>query len=174
MQGENEKLLHMEDYLGKRVIGQKEAIAAVSDAVRRSRCRHLRPEPSDRIVPVPRPHRCGQDRTGQGARRLPVRRREGHGPHRHVRIHGEGFSLAPDRCGSGLRGLRAGRPADRGRAPPPVFRGAVRRGREGQSGDLRRAAGARRWPPDRWPGQDRGLQEHDPDHDLPTSARSSS
>ena len=37
MQGENEKLLHMEDYLGKRVIGQKEAIAAVSDAVRRSR-----------------------------------------------------------------------------------------------------------------------------------------
>ena len=36
MQGENEKLLHMEDYLGKRVIGQKEAIAAVSDAVRRS------------------------------------------------------------------------------------------------------------------------------------------
>ena len=37
MQGENEKLLHMEDYLGKRVIGQKEAIVAVSDAVRRSR-----------------------------------------------------------------------------------------------------------------------------------------
>ncbi|MFR6390751.1 MAG: ATP-dependent chaperone ClpB [Bifidobacterium angulatum] len=37
MQGENEKLLTMEDYLGKRVIGQKEAIKAVSDAVRRSR-----------------------------------------------------------------------------------------------------------------------------------------
>ena len=37
MQGENEKLLSMEDYLGKRVSGQKEAIAAVSDAVRRSR-----------------------------------------------------------------------------------------------------------------------------------------
>ena len=37
MQGENEKLLHMEEYLGKRVIGQKEAIQAVSDAVRRSR-----------------------------------------------------------------------------------------------------------------------------------------
>lgn len=37
MQGENEKLLHMEDYLGKRVIGQEEAIVAVSDAVRRSR-----------------------------------------------------------------------------------------------------------------------------------------
>ena len=37
MQGENEKLLHMEDYLSKRVIGQEEAIATVSDAVRRSR-----------------------------------------------------------------------------------------------------------------------------------------
>ena len=37
MQGENEKLLHMEEYLGKRVIGQREAIKAVSDAVRRSR-----------------------------------------------------------------------------------------------------------------------------------------
>ena len=37
MQGENEKLLHMEDYLSQRVIGQKEAIATVSDAVRRSR-----------------------------------------------------------------------------------------------------------------------------------------
>ena len=37
MQGENEKLLNMEDFLGRRVIGQKEAIKAVSDAVRRSR-----------------------------------------------------------------------------------------------------------------------------------------
>ncbi|WP_018142499.1 ATP-dependent chaperone ClpB [Alloscardovia criceti] len=37
MQGENEKLLHMEEELGRRVIGQKEAVRAVSDAVRRSR-----------------------------------------------------------------------------------------------------------------------------------------
>lgn len=37
MQGENEKLLHMEETLGERVIGQKEAIADVADAVRRSR-----------------------------------------------------------------------------------------------------------------------------------------
>lgn len=37
MQGENEKLLHMEDELAARVIGQKKAISAVSDAVRRSR-----------------------------------------------------------------------------------------------------------------------------------------
>ncbi|MCH4209743.1 ATP-dependent chaperone ClpB [Bifidobacterium sp.] len=37
MQGENEKLLHMEGALSRRVIGQGEAIRAVSDAVRRSR-----------------------------------------------------------------------------------------------------------------------------------------
>lgn len=37
LEGEKEKLVKMEDFLGKRVIGQKEAIAAVSNAVRRSR-----------------------------------------------------------------------------------------------------------------------------------------
>lgn len=37
MEGENQKLLRMEDELGKRVIGQKKAIQAVSDAVRRAR-----------------------------------------------------------------------------------------------------------------------------------------
>jgi ATP-dependent Clp protease ATP-binding subunit ClpB len=37
LQSEREKLIHLEDELHKRVIGQNEAIAAVSDAVRRSR-----------------------------------------------------------------------------------------------------------------------------------------
>ncbi|WP_343722710.1 ATP-dependent chaperone ClpB, partial [Herbaspirillum seropedicae] len=37
MQGEREKLLHMEDVLHERVVGQDEAIVAVSDAIRRSR-----------------------------------------------------------------------------------------------------------------------------------------
>ncbi|VVE26069.1 ATP-dependent chaperone ClpB [Pandoraea soli] len=37
MQGEREKLLHMEDKLHERVIGQDEAITAVADAIRRSR-----------------------------------------------------------------------------------------------------------------------------------------
>ncbi|MCC2958278.1 ATP-dependent chaperone ClpB [Massilia sp. IC2-477] len=37
MQGEREKLLHIEDELHKRVVGQDEAIEAVSDAIRRSR-----------------------------------------------------------------------------------------------------------------------------------------
>ncbi len=37
LEGETEKLLHMEDVLGRRLIGQQEAVRAVSDAVRRSR-----------------------------------------------------------------------------------------------------------------------------------------
>jgi ATP-dependent Clp protease ATP-binding subunit ClpB len=37
MQSEREKLLHLEDELHRRVIGQEEAITAVSDAIRRSR-----------------------------------------------------------------------------------------------------------------------------------------
>ncbi|MGL5273160.1 MAG: ATP-dependent Clp protease ATP-binding subunit, partial [Phocaeicola sp.] len=37
LQGEREKLLHLEEELHQRVVGQEEAITAVSDAVRRSR-----------------------------------------------------------------------------------------------------------------------------------------
>ncbi|MFT4110393.1 ATP-dependent chaperone ClpB [Propionicimonas sp.] len=37
LQGESEKLLSMEDHLGERLIGQRQAVEAVADAVRRSR-----------------------------------------------------------------------------------------------------------------------------------------
>ncbi|WP_293851842.1 AAA family ATPase, partial [uncultured Brevibacterium sp.] len=37
LQGEREKLLHAEDVIGERLIGQKKAVEAVSDAIRRSR-----------------------------------------------------------------------------------------------------------------------------------------
>jgi ATP-dependent Clp protease ATP-binding subunit ClpB len=37
LEGEREKLIHMEERLGKRVIGQEDAVRAVSDAVRRNR-----------------------------------------------------------------------------------------------------------------------------------------
>lgn len=37
LQGETEKLLHLESELAKRIVGQKPAVAAVADAVRRSR-----------------------------------------------------------------------------------------------------------------------------------------
>jgi ATP-dependent Clp protease ATP-binding subunit ClpB len=47
-------------------VGQAEAVHAVSTAVRRAR-RPAGPEPADRLVPVPRPDRCRQDRADQGA-----------------------------------------------------------------------------------------------------------
>ena len=37
LEGETEKLLHMEDVIGRRLVGQRDAVRAVSDAVRRSR-----------------------------------------------------------------------------------------------------------------------------------------
>ena len=37
LQGESQKLLEMEDFLGHRLIGQRKAVASVSDAVRRAR-----------------------------------------------------------------------------------------------------------------------------------------
>jgi ATP-dependent Clp protease ATP-binding subunit ClpC len=43
-------------------------------------------------------------------------------PDRHVRIHGEVRRLPFGRLASGLRRLRGGRPAHRGRPPPPLFR----------------------------------------------------
>ena len=50
MQSEKDKLLHLEDELHQRVIGQDEAIEAVADAVRRSR--------ADRFFYFPWNDRC--------------------------------------------------------------------------------------------------------------------
>ena len=44
LEGETEKLLHMEDWLGKRLIGQGDAVRAVSEAVRRSRAGIAEPD----------------------------------------------------------------------------------------------------------------------------------
>ena len=80
--------------------------------------RHQRPQPADRLVPVPRPDRRRQDRAGQGAGRVPVRRRAGDGPHRHERVLREALGGPAGRRPARLRRLRRGRPAHRGGAPP--------------------------------------------------------
>ena len=59
MQGERDKLLQMESRLHERVVGQSEAIDAVSNAIRRSRRGFIGPKPSHRFFPVPRPNRGG-------------------------------------------------------------------------------------------------------------------
>ena len=115
LEGETAKLLRMEDELGKRVVGQAEAVRAVSDAVRRARAGHLRREPAHRVVPVPRPDRRRQDRAGQGAGRVPVRRRARDGPHRHERVLREalawpGWSARPPATSATTRAGSSPRP----------------------------------------------------------------
>ena len=97
---------------------RREAVRAVSRRRTPGPGRHLRPRPADRLVPVPRPDRRRQDRAGQGAGRLPVRRRAGDGPHRHERVLREALGGPAGRRAARLRRLRRGRPADRGGAPP--------------------------------------------------------
>ena len=89
------------------------------------------PEPADRQLPVPRPDRRRQDRAGEGAGQLPVRRRAGDDAHRHVRVHGEARRLPSDRRPAGLCRLRRGRRADRGDPAAALPGDPVRRGGEG-------------------------------------------
>jgi ATP-dependent Clp protease ATP-binding subunit ClpB len=60
MEGEVEKLVHMEERLHQRVIGQHEAVVGGVDALRRSRAGLSDPGPADRHVPVPRPDGVGK------------------------------------------------------------------------------------------------------------------
>jgi ATP-dependent Clp protease ATP-binding subunit ClpB len=64
------------------------------------------PQPTDRLVPLPRSDRRRQDRGRPGTGRVPLRRRAGDDPHRHVGVHGEALGGADDRCPSGLRRSR--------------------------------------------------------------------
>ena len=147
LEGETEKLIHMEDRLHQRVVGQAEAVEAVANALRRAHGA-AGSEPADRVVRLPRADRRWEDRACACARGVHVRRRARHGAARHERVPGAAHRRAPDRGTSRLHRLRRGRPADRGRAPPPVLRRAARRDREGTSRGLRRAlAGARRRSP---------------------------
>jgi ATP-dependent Clp protease ATP-binding subunit ClpB len=91
----------MEERLHDRVIGQDEALKKVASAVRRSRAGLA--DPNRPSVPsFSWAHRSRQDRNGARLGGVPLRRRAVDDPHRHVRIHGETFGLAPDR-----RALRA-------------------------------------------------------------------
>ena len=172
LEGEREKLLRMEEHAAH---ARRRPGGGAEGGRQRRPPRPRRaagPEPADRLVPVPGPDRRRQDRADQGDRRVPVRRRPGDGPHRHVRVHGEALRRPADRRAAGLCRLRGGRRADRGGAPPALPGDPVRRGREGASGRVQRpAAGARRRPADRRPGPHGRLQQHADRADLEPRAR---
>ena len=116
-QEETDKLLHMEDELHKRVIGQEQSITAVSKAIRRTRAGLKDPKRPVRVVHLPRPLGRREDRARQDARRVPVRRRELADPPRHVRVHGEAHGQPAHRLAARVRRLRRGRAAHRAGAP---------------------------------------------------------
>ena len=166
LEGETAKLLRMEEIIGQRLVGQRAAVAAVSDAVRRSRAGISDPNRPTGSFLFLGPDRCRQDRAGQVAGGLPVRRRAGDRPHRHERVLREALGRPSRRCPSRLRRLRGGRPAHRVGAPPALLGRAPRRGREGPPRGLRHpAAGARRRTPDRRPGSHGRLPQHAADPD---------
>ena len=174
LEGERDKLLRMEEQLAQ---ARGRPGRGRAGGVRRRAPRARRPagpQPADRLVPVPGPDRRRQDRAHQGDRRVPVRRRPGDGAHRHERVHGEALGQPPDRRAAGLCRLRRGRRAHRGGAPPALSGDPVRRGREGASRRVQRAAaGAGRRSPDRRPGPHGRLQEHADRADLQPRQRAS-
>ena len=134
---DHDRLRTLEESLGRVVFGQEEAVQA-------GRARHQalarRPRParsSGRRVPLHRPDRRRQDRARQAARAAPRQRVPAL---RHERVHGEARRGPADRRASGLRRLRAGRPARRRRPHASLQRRPARRDREGASRHLQHPA----------------------------------
>ena len=167
VEGEVEKLIHMEERLHLRVIGQDEAVEAVSDALRRSRAGLSDPDRPIGTFLFLGPTGVGKTELARALAEFMFDSQDAM-----VRIdmseYMEKHSVARlvGRA-SRLRRLRGGRPAHRGGAPAPVLRRPARRDREGPQRRLQHpAAGDRRRPPDRRPGPHGRLQEHRADHDL--------
>ncbi|CAM5352949.1 hypothetical protein SALBM311S_08741 [Streptomyces alboniger] len=167
LEGETQKLLRMEEELGRRLIGQGEAVRAVSDAVRRTRAGIADPDRPTGSFLFLGPTGVGKTELAKALadflfddERAMIRidmsgvRREAHrGP--------------PGRRPARLHRLRGGRPADGGGAPPPVQRGAAGRGGEGPPGGLRHPPpGVGRRSPHRRTGPYGRLPQHHPGADV--------
>ncbi len=123
--------------------------------------------PAPGLLRLPRPHGRRQDPRGQDPRRVPLRRRGGPGPHRHVGLHGEAQRVAPGRGAPGVRRLRGGRPAHREDPPPALQRDPARRDREGAPRRVQHAAaGPGGGAALRQPRPRRLLPQRRPHHDL--------
>jgi ATP-dependent Clp protease ATP-binding subunit ClpB len=74
LEGEAQKLMHLEEELHKRVVGQDEAVRVVAEAVIRARTGFERPESSDRLVHLSGADRCWENRIGTGTGGSALRR----------------------------------------------------------------------------------------------------
>ncbi len=77
LEGERDKLLKMEEALGKRVVGQKEAVHAVSTAVRRARAGLQDPNRPIGSFMFLGPTGVGKTELTKALAALPLRRRHG-------------------------------------------------------------------------------------------------
>ena len=166
-QQETQKLLAMESELKGKVIGQDEAVIDDQQGAPPFARRSQRPPPADWFLCFPWPNWRGKDLPGADARGVHVWRRRRAHPDRHVRVHGKIHRVAPHRFTAGLRWLRRGGPAFRGRSQTTLFGRALRRDREGAPRcDAFAVADSRRrqdyrlaWPEDRF-------SQYDHHHDL--------
>ena len=131
LEGERDKLLRMEETLAKRVVGQREAVEAVSTAVRRARAGLQDPNRPIGSFIFLGPTGVGKTELTKALAAFLFDDESRHGAHRHERVHGEALRRPPDRRAAGLRRLRGGRRAHGGRAPAALPGRAVRRDREG-------------------------------------------
>ena len=172
LEGEKDKLLRMEEQLGKRVIGQAEAVKAVSTAVRRARAGLQDPHRPIGSFMFLGPTGVGKTELTKALAEylfddesalLRIDMSEYMEKHSVARLIG-----APP----GLCRLRRGRRAHRSGAAAALSGDPVRRDREGAPGRVQRAAaGARRRPPDRRPGPHRRLPQHADRDDLESRLR---
>ena len=167
LEGETEKLIHMEERLHQRVVGQDEAVEAVANALRRARSGLQDPNRPIGSFVFLGPTGVGKTELARALAEFMFDDERAHGPARHVRVPGAAHGLAARRRAARLRRLRGGRAADRGGAAPPVLGRPARRDREGARRGLRRpAADPRRRAPDRRPGPHGRLPQHRAHHDL--------
>ena len=170
MEGETEKLIHMEERLHERVVGQDEAVEAVANALRRARSGLQDPNRPIGSFIFLGPTGVGKTEVARALaefmfddERAMVRLDMSEYQERHTVV-------ATRRRAARLRRLRGGRPADRGGAAAAVLGRPPRRDREGPQRGLRRApADPRRRPTHRRPGPHGRLPQHRDHHDLEPS-----
>ena len=158
---EREKLLRMEEELHKRVVGQEQAIAAISDAVRRSRAGL-----SDPRKPIGSFIFLGT--TGVGKTELAKALAEFLFNDDQMMTRIDMSEYQERHSVSRLVGAPPGYVGyDEGRAAQALLGGAARRDRKGASRRLQHpAAGARRRSSDGQQGTDGRFPQHDHHHDL--------
>ena len=167
LEGETQKLIHMEERLHRRVVGQDEAVTAVANALRRARTGLQDPNRPIGSFVFLGPTGVGKTELAKALaefmfddERAMVRLDMSEYQERHTVARLVGAR-------SGIRRLRGGRPAHGGGPATAVLGRPPRRDREGARRGLRRApADPRRRAAHGRPGPDGRLPQHGRHHDL--------